>query len=82
MQFRDMRFYVLIAIALLAVVLITVRTIESSRFGFALRALKQNETAAEGMGINTYAKQIDAFLLSAGMALLWGRFILSAYYIL
>jgi branched-chain amino acid transport system permease protein len=54
MQFRDMRFYVLIAIALLAVVLITVRTIESSRFGFALRALKQNETAAEGMGINTY----------------------------
>ena len=72
MQFRDMRFYVLIAIALLAVVLITVRTIESSRFGFALRALKQNETAAEGMGINTYGNKLMAFLLSAGMGALMG----------
>ena len=61
MQFTDMRFYVLIAVALLAVVLIMVQTIESSRFGFALRALKQNETAAEGMGINTYWTKIDGF---------------------
>jgi branched-chain amino acid transport system permease protein len=72
MQFRDMRFYVLIAVALLAVVLITVRTIESSRFGFALRALKQNETAAEGMGVNTYGSKLVAFVLSAGVGALMG----------
>jgi ABC-type branched-subunit amino acid transport system ATPase component/ABC-type branched-subunit amino acid transport system permease subunit len=72
MQFRDMRFYVLIAISLLAVVLITVRTIESSRFGFALRALNKNETAAEGMGINTYSNKLMAFMLSAGMGALMG----------
>jgi branched-chain amino acid transport system permease protein len=72
MQFRDMRFYVLIAIALLAVVLITVRTIESSRFGFALKALRQNETAAEGMGINTYANKLVAFVISAGIGALMG----------
>jgi ABC-type branched-subunit amino acid transport system permease subunit len=35
MQFRDMRFYVLTAIALLTIVLVMVRMIESSRFGFA-----------------------------------------------
>jgi ABC-type branched-subunit amino acid transport system ATPase component/ABC-type branched-subunit amino acid transport system permease subunit len=72
MQFRDMRFYVLIGIVLLAVVLIVVRKIESSRFGFSLRALKQNETAAEGMGINTYRTKLVAFLLSAGLGALMG----------
>jgi branched-chain amino acid transport system permease protein len=72
MQFRDMRFYVLIASALLAVVLITVRTIESSRFGFALKALRQNETAAEGMGINTYSNKLMAFMISAGIGALMG----------
>jgi len=72
MQFRDMRFYVLIATALLAIVLAIARIVESSRFGFALRALKQNETAAEAMGINTYWTKLMAFLLSAGMGALMG----------
>jgi ABC-type branched-subunit amino acid transport system ATPase component/ABC-type branched-subunit amino acid transport system permease subunit len=72
MQFRDMRFYVLIATVLLAVVLAIARIVESSRFGFALRALKQNETAAEAMGINTYWTKLMAFLLSAGMGALMG----------
>jgi branched-chain amino acid transport system permease protein len=72
MQFRDMRFYVLIAMGLLAVVLTAVRRIESSRFGFALRALKQNETAAEGMGINTYWAKLMAFVISAGLGALMG----------
>ncbi|OPY76651.1 MAG: Lipopolysaccharide export system ATP-binding protein LptB [Syntrophorhabdus sp. PtaU1.Bin058] len=72
MQFRDMRFYVLIATALLAIVLAIAKVVESSRFGFALRALKQNETAAESMGINTYRTKLMAFLLSAGMGALMG----------
>jgi len=72
MQFRDMRFYVLIASCLLAVVLVVVKAVESSRFGFALKALKQNETAAEGMGINTYKSKLMAFLLSAGLGALMG----------
>jgi branched-chain amino acid transport system permease protein len=72
MQFRDMRFYVLTAIALLTIVLVMVRMIESSRFGYALRALKQNETAAEGMGINTYSNKLIAFVLSAAIGALMG----------
>jgi ABC-type branched-subunit amino acid transport system ATPase component/ABC-type branched-subunit amino acid transport system permease subunit len=72
MQFRDMRFYVLIGSVLLAIVLFVVGMIESSRFGFALRALKQNEAAAEGMGIDTYKTKLIAFLVSAGLGSLMG----------
>jgi ABC-type branched-subunit amino acid transport system ATPase component/ABC-type branched-subunit amino acid transport system permease subunit len=72
MQFRDMRYYVYIASALLGGVLVTVRMMESSRFGYSLKALKQNPTAAEGMGINTYANKLVAFMLSAGLGALMG----------
>jgi branched-chain amino acid transport system permease protein len=72
MQFRDMRYYVLIAIALLAIVLIVIRKMESSRFGFALRAIKQNESAAEGMGIDTYRTKLIALVLSAGLGAMMG----------
>ncbi len=72
MQFRDMRFYVVIGIVILGIVLAIVRAIESSRFGYRLRALKQNETAAEAMGINTYGAKLLAFCVSAGLAALIG----------
>ncbi len=72
MQFRDMRVYVLIGIVLLGIVLTVVRAIESSRFGYRLKALKQNETAAEAMGINTYGAKLLAFCVSAGLAALVG----------
>lgn len=68
MQFMDLRFYVLIAISLLLIILIIIQMVINSRFGFFLRALKQNETAAEGMGINTYRIKLEAFMLSAALA--------------
>lgn len=72
MQFRDMRYYVYIASAFLAGVLIIVRMMETSPFGYVLKALKQNPTAAEGVGINTYASKLMAFMLSAGLGALMG----------
>lgn len=72
MQFTDMRFYVLIAVVFLAVVLIIVQKMERSPFGFVLRALKQNETAAEGMGINTHQIKLMAFMLSAALGAITG----------
>lgn len=72
MQSTDMRFYVLVAVVFLAIVLILIRWMEGTRFGFALRAIKQNETAAEGMGIATYKTKLAAFLLSAGLGGLAG----------
>jgi len=67
MQFTDIRFYVGIAIVLLGITLAIVRKIETSRFGYALKAIKQNENAAEGMGIDVFRTKLIAFVLSAAL---------------
>ncbi|MFH0844753.1 MAG: branched-chain amino acid ABC transporter ATP-binding protein/permease [Pseudomonadota bacterium] len=72
MQFADIRAYVIIAAIFLVVVMIIVRMIETSRFGFALKALKENQTAAEGMGIDTFKMKMLAFILSAALAAIVG----------
>jgi ABC-type branched-subunit amino acid transport system ATPase component/ABC-type branched-subunit amino acid transport system permease subunit len=72
MQFTDIRYYVAIAIILLAITLLIVRKIERSRFGFALKALKQNESAAEGTGIDVYRTKLIAFVLSAAVGAVIG----------
>ncbi len=72
MQFADIRAYVIIAAVLLALVLIIVRMIEVSKFGFSLRALKENQTVAEGMGIDTFKTKMLAFMLSAALGALVG----------
>lgn len=72
MQFTDIRYYILIAVVLLAVILIIIRMMERSRFGYKLKALKQNETAAEGMGINTHWTKLLAFMLSSGLGAIMG----------
>ncbi len=68
MQFRDVQAYVFITIAMLGSVLCILRIIESSRFGYCLKALKKNDTAAQAMGINTYRARLMAFSISAGLA--------------
>lgn len=72
MQFTDMRFYVIIAAILLTVTLVIIQTMERTRFGFALRALKQNEAAAESMGIDTFETKLKAFMLSAAVGAIMG----------
>jgi ABC-type branched-subunit amino acid transport system ATPase component/ABC-type branched-subunit amino acid transport system permease subunit len=68
MQFGDPRVYTLLALAMmLGTILLTLR-IESSRFGMALRAIKQNEAAAEAAGINTLAWKLRAVVLSGAIA--------------
>jgi branched-chain amino acid transport system permease protein len=68
MQFYDTRYYVLMTTILLVVYLIITRMIERSRFGYSLMAIKQNEAAAEGMGIHTHRVKLLAFMLSAFLA--------------
>jgi ABC-type branched-subunit amino acid transport system ATPase component/ABC-type branched-subunit amino acid transport system permease subunit len=72
MQFTDLRYYVAIGILFVAITLGIVRKIERSRFGFALKALKQNENAAEGAGIDVYRTKLMAFVLSAGLGAVMG----------
>jgi branched-chain amino acid transport system permease protein len=53
-------------VAVLAIVLVTF--VQTSRFGRALKAIREDEIAAEAMGINTTRYKIQAFALGSFMA--------------
>ena len=72
MQFRDPRAYDLLALAALAGTLLLSQWIEGSRLGYALRALKANEQAAEAAGVDTFRAKMTAYMLSAAPAALIG----------
>jgi branched-chain amino acid transport system permease protein len=56
-------FYAMLALAVLTVA--TAIVIHRSKLGFGLRCIQQNESAADIIGINTYAYKTAGFLLSA-----------------
>jgi branched-chain amino acid transport system permease protein len=56
-------FYAMLALALLTVA--TAIVIHRSKLGFGLRCIQQNESAADIIGINTYAYKTAGFSLSA-----------------
>jgi branched-chain amino acid transport system permease protein len=56
-------FYGFLALALLSLLVTTWLT--RSRFGYALVAIRENEEAAEALGISTYWYKVGAFVLSA-----------------
>ncbi|HXO72422.1 MAG TPA: branched-chain amino acid ABC transporter ATP-binding protein/permease [Bradyrhizobium sp.] len=68
MQFADPRLYTLVALAMMLATILLTRAIENSRFGMALRAIKQNEAAAEAAGIDTLAWKLRAITLSGAIA--------------
>lgn len=74
MQFSDHRVYTLLALALLVVIVLLTRSMERSRFGTALLAIKQNEAAAEAAGIDTLAWKLRAISLSGAIASAVGAF--------
>ncbi|HEY5665608.1 MAG TPA: branched-chain amino acid ABC transporter ATP-binding protein/permease, partial [Gammaproteobacteria bacterium] len=74
MQFEDGRVYVFIGIALVLAAMLLTRHLERSRYGMSLRAIKQDETAAEASGIDTLAWKLRAIALSGGMAAAIGGF--------
>jgi ABC-type branched-subunit amino acid transport system ATPase component/ABC-type branched-subunit amino acid transport system permease subunit len=68
MQFADPRAYVVIALGLLVIALAVSLRVETSRFGMALLAIKQNEPAAEAAGIDTWRWKMRAIMLSGALA--------------
>jgi branched-chain amino acid transport system permease protein len=68
MQFADPRLYTLVALAMMLGTILLTKVIEVSRFGMALRAIKQNEAAAEAAGIDTLAWKLRAITLSGAIA--------------
>lgn len=74
MQFADARSYTLIALVVMFVSILLTQSIERSRFGMALLAIKQNEAAAEAAGIDTLAWKLRAITLSGAIAATIGAF--------
>ena len=72
MQFADQRIYVLIAVVLLVLALAVNLAVARSRFGLSLLAIKQNEAAAMGAGINPLAWKLRALTLSAALTAMAG----------
>jgi branched-chain amino acid transport system permease protein len=68
MQFADPRAYVVLALVLLVAALLISLRVETSRFGRALLAIKQNEPAAEAAGIDTWRWKMRAIMLSGALA--------------
>jgi len=65
MQFSEPRSFDLVALGVLAGSLALSHLIETSRLGYWLRALRENEQAAEAMGADSFRCKMAAYMLSA-----------------
>jgi branched-chain amino acid transport system permease protein len=74
MEFSEPRIYTLIAMCLLVGGVVVSLVIESSRFGLALLAIRQNELAAEAAGINARLWKMRSLVVSGMMAAVAGGF--------
>ena len=66
----DIYYYLMLALAGLIVAICI--TIEKSRFGYYLKAIREDEVAAESLGMNTNRIKLWAFMLSAALMALIG----------
>ena len=80
MEFADAHTYVWVGLGMLIVALAISELIDVTSFGFALRAIRDNEVLARAVGIRTVAWKSAAFMisaaLSAAMAVLWVKAVL------
>ncbi len=72
MQFSEPRYFDLLALGILAATLVLSRLVETSRLGYSLRAIKENEQAAEAMGVDSFRCKMIAYMLSAAPAAIAG----------
>jgi branched-chain amino acid transport system permease protein len=72
MQFTEPRSFDLLALGVLAATMVLSRMIETSRLGYRLRAIRENEQAAEAMGVDSFRGKMAAYILSAAPAAVVG----------
>jgi branched-chain amino acid transport system permease protein len=65
-------YYLLLALAVLAIILISL--VMRSKIGYFLRAIRNDQIAAQTMGINIVRWKIFSFMLSSGIAGIAGAF--------
>ena len=73
-QFRDGRVYYYIALALMLAATATAWAIERRRFGIYLAAIREDEAAAESLGVNALKYKMLAMVVSSFLTGLGGTF--------
>jgi branched-chain amino acid transport system permease protein len=73
-QFRDSRAYYYIALALMVLATAIAWAIERRRFGFYLAAIREDEAAAEALGVNAFKYKMLAMVVSSFLTGLGGTF--------
>ena len=73
-QFRDGRVYYYIALALMLAATATAWAIERQRFGIYLAAIREDEAAAEALGVNALKYKMLAMVVSTFLTGLGGTF--------
>ncbi len=78
-QFADKTGFYLVALALVVLGLLVTASLESSRFGARLIAVREDEDAARALGVNAFEIKLKAITLSGAMAGLAGSFYTQYY---
>lgn len=65
MMFREKEIYYYIGFLLVTLVILLTYAIERSRFGYYLRAIREDEDAAEALGVNAFKCKLAAAVISA-----------------
>ena len=73
-QFGDKRYFYYVILAMLLALTWAVARLERSRLGYQMIAIRENEAAADALGINPYRVKLAAMALSAAVTALGGAF--------
>ena len=73
-QFADKRSYYYIALALMVGCAYLTHRLERSKLGYAFVAIRENESAAEAVGVDTFTAKMRAIALSAPLTAIGGTF--------
>lgn len=65
MMFREKEIYYYLGLLLMTIVILLAYIIEKSRFGYYLRAIREDEDAAEALGVNAFKCKLIAAVISA-----------------
>jgi branched-chain amino acid transport system permease protein len=79
-QFQDPRAHYYVALGLMVLATAVVAVLERRRFGIYLSAIREDETAAEALGVNAFRYKLLAMVLSSFLTGLGGTFY--AFYLL
>lgn len=79
LQFEDKRGYYYVILAMTIIAVLITYWFSGRRFGFRLMAVRENEDAAEALGVNTLRSKVNATVLSAVLTAIGGTFFAQYY---